>query len=159
MAVKKGYNRKLYRETGGTFGSPTWNLVDNVKDVTAVFPKDQLEASTRASSKLKEYEPGRGDFSITGMIRVKEDDTDFTAFETAWLADSELDLMILDGANDVTGSRGYRMKMKLFSFDEDSADDGVLFRSFELKPCISSDAKQTVVVTAGSPVYTTMTNN
>lgn len=156
--AKKGYKRTIYRNTG-TFASPTWNLVDHVKDVAFVYAKDSLDATTRASSKLKEYEPGRGEFSITGMMMVDESDEDFTAFETADLADSLLDIMILDGTNATNGSRGYRMEMKLSSFTEETADDGILFRSFELKPCISSNAKQSVVVSSGAPVFTTLANN
>lgn len=156
--AKKAYNRAFYRNTG-TFGSPTWNLTDHVKDVAFVYAKDSLDATTRASGKLKEYEPGRGDFSITGMIMVDESDADFAAFETADLADSLLDIMILDGLSSVNGSRGYRMEMKLSSFTEETADDGVLFRSFELKPCISANAKQSVVVSTGAPVFTTLANN
>lgn len=159
MAAKKGYKRTIYRETGGTFATPTWNLVDNVKDVSWALPKDSLEATRRASGALKESEPGRGDFSITGMIMVDESDSDFTAFETAWLADSLLDIMILDGPNSTNGSRGYRMEMKLHEFSEDTADDGILYRNFVLKPCISSNAKQSVVVSSGAPVFTTLATN
>ena len=159
MAAKKAYKRTMYRETGGTFGSPTFNLVDNVKDVAANPQKDQLEGTTRRSGKVKEYEPGRIDLTVTGMMEVDESNEDFTAFETAWLADSSLDIMILDGTSATNGSRGYRMEMKLFAFSEETADDGILYRSFELRPCISSNAKQSVVVSSGAPVFTTLANN
>lgn len=156
--AKKGYKRKLYRNTG-SFNSASWNETDNIKDTAWAFQKDALDGTKRASGKLKEYEPGRGEFTITGMMEVDESNADFTAFETAWLADSLLDIMILDGDNTTDGSRGYRMEMKLFAFSEDTADDGILYRNFELRPCISSNAKQSVVVSGGVPVFTTLTNN
>lgn len=155
MPVKKGYLAKMYRDTG-TFGSPTWNEVDVVKDIAYTYVKESLEASTRASGKVKEYEPGRGDFTITGKIRSDEDSADFVAFETAFLADSLLDIMILDGGSTVNGSRGYRMEFKLHKLDEDQAEDGILYREFELKPCISSNAKQSVLVASGAPAFTAL---
>ena len=153
MAVKKGYTAKLYRNSA-TFGTPTWAECENVKDVAINIPFDKLEGTARGVA-LKQYEPGLGDLSITGKFRTNEDDTDFVAFETAHLAKSLIDLMVLDGGSTTTGSRGYRVECKIFNFSEDQAHGNILYRDFEAAPCITTNAQQTVVVTAGAPVFTT----
>ena len=155
MALKKGYTAKLYRNSA-TYGTPTWVEIDNVRDVNFPHAYEKLEATTRASGGVKEYEPGELELSFSFKIRSDEADTDFTSLETAYLARSLIDLMILDGDKATNGSRGYRYEAKVFSMGEDQAIGNILFRDVEVGPCISANAKATVVVASGAPVFTTI---
>ena len=118
---------------------------------------DKHDATTRAGGGLKQYEPTLMDLALTGKIRTDESDaTGFVAMETAFLARSSIDVMILDGGNTVNGSRGYRFDAKVFKFGEDQALDGVLFREFELAPCVSDNAVCKAVVASGAAAFTTL---
>ena len=46
--VRLGLKAKLYRNTG-SYGSPTWNEVKNVKDVTLTIEKGEADVSTRGN--------------------------------------------------------------------------------------------------------------
>lgn len=118
---------------------------------------DKHDATTRAGGGLKQYEPTLMDLAITGKIRSDESDTTgFVALETAFLGRTSVDVMILDGDDAVNGSRGYRFDAKVFKFGEDQALDGILFREFELAPCVSDNAVCKAVVASGAPVFTTL---
>ena len=155
MAVKKGYTAKLYRNSG-SYASPTWVEVENIIDLNFPHNFERLEAFTRGSGGVMEAEPGAMNLAFTFKIRSDESDTDFTALETAYEGRSLIDFMILDGSSSTNGSRGYRYEGKIFSFGEDQALGNILYRDVSVEPCISSNAKKSVVVTSGAPVFTTL---
>jgi hypothetical protein len=95
--------------------------------------------------------------SIDFELRVNESDTDFTTLETAALARTSLDIMILTGPAATTGNRGFRFDAKFSKFfGENQALDQLLWRSCTLKPCVNTNPPKSVVVTAGAPVYTSL---
>jgi hypothetical protein len=156
MAVKYGFKGKIYFNTG-TYNSPTWSEVTNVRDVKVGADFTEFDASTRAGGGIGQAEPVILNLELAGLIRTDESDTTgFVAMETAFLTRASTDVLILDGGSSVNGSRGYRADLKLFKFGEDQALDRVDFREFMLKPCVSANAAYKAVVTAGSPVFTTL---
>lgn len=143
---------------GGTYGSPTWGEADAIRDVMVGADMEEQEASTRQGGGLKQSEPVLLALSITGKIRSDEaDTTGFVAMETAFLTRAALDVLILDGPQTTVGSRGYRCDVKVFKFGEDQAIESILYREFELKPCISSNAVKKAVVGSGPTIgYTSL---
>ena len=123
--------------------------------VGASFNKQ--EASVRAGNGVVQSEPVQLDLSITGKVATDEADTNgFVAMETAFLTRASLDVMVLDGASTVDGSRGYRFDVKVFKFEEDQGNEQVLFRDFELAPCLSANPVKKAIVTSGAPVFTAL---
>lgn len=157
MATRKGYLCALYIRTGGTFGSPTFTEVALIEGLTIADPNDKLSADARDGSGIHQYEPGMIDLSLSGRIRVDWSNTAFAAIASAKAARTALDVMVLDGKQTVDDSRGYRMEMKVFTLSDDQALDAVLYRELELAPCPSDEVRQTVVVSGGAPVFTTIT--
>jgi hypothetical protein len=154
--VKYAFKGKIYFN-GASYGSPTWNLVDAVKDVKVGASFDEFDASTRQGGGIKQSEPVLLGLDITGMIRTDETDTSgFVALETAFLTRAAIDIMVLDGGSTVNGSRGYRFDAKNFKFGQDESLSNILYREFELKPCVSANAAYKVVVAAGVPVFTSL---
>src|SRR5262245_35221690 len=152
MPTKYAYKGKIYN--GGTYGAPTWNEIKNVRDVQVGGDFDKQDASTRAGNGIKQYEPTLLDLMIAGKIKTDEGDTTgFVAIETAFLTRAALDILVLDGSTSTDGSRGYRVDMKVMKFGEDQTLEKVLFRDFELAPCVSANAPQKAVVTSGAPVF------
>lgn len=138
---------------GGTYGSPTWGEADAVRDVIVGADMEEQDGTTRQGGGLKQSEPVLLALSVTGKIRSDEaDTTGFVAMETAFLTRAALDVMVLDGAQSTVGSRGYRFDVKLFKFGEDQAIEGILYREFEMKPCISANAVKKAVVASGPTI-------
>jgi len=150
----KGYQCATYVRTSGSHGTPTWTEVLLINDMAVDDPKEKLEADSRSANGMRKYEPGRTDLTVTGQIRKDASDTAYAAIASAFAGRTELDVMILDGKKDANGSIGYRLGMKVFKFSEDQAAGKVLYKDFEMAPCPSDNPWQTVLVTAGAPVFT-----
>jgi hypothetical protein len=156
MITKYGFDGKIYFNSA-IYATPTWNDISAVQDVSVEATFSEQDATTRAGGGLAEAEPVLLSLVLTGKIRSDHTDTlGFIALETATLARTSIDIMILDGDKATTGSRGYRLDCKNFKFSESQGLDNILFREFELKKCPSANAAYKAVVTAGSPVFTTL---
>ena len=148
-----------FANNGGSYGTPVWNVINAVRDVQIPDGEfAEIEASGRDYA-IDLAEPGQLKLSLEGKIRNNEADTNgFVALETAALARSVLDIMILSGANNSNGARGFRFDAKLFKFfGEDQNIDQILWRPFKLRPCVPGNMPKSVVVTANVPVFTNLT--
>ena len=152
---KKGYTAHIYYNTG-SYGSPTWSAIDIITDPDLPMKFDEIESTTRASGGVKEFEPGLIDLGFSCKIKSDESVTAYTALETAVLARSSVDIMVLDGGSTTNGSRGYRFDAKIFDWGQPQAIADELYNTLVLKPCPSSNEKKSVVVTSGAPVFTTL---
>lgn len=152
--VKLGFKGTL-NNNGGTYGSPTWANMSSVSDVTVGAGFTEAKGSTREYG-VDFFEPTMLGFEISGKIRSDDSDANgYIALETAFLARSPLDLMVLDGASATNGNRGFRMDFKVFKWEEEQGLDGVMYRAFTLKPCVPiNGGPASVVVTSGAPVFT-----
>jgi len=54
MALRLGLDARLYRNTG-SYASPTWNFVQNVKDLTLNLEVGEADVSTRGTGGLASY--------------------------------------------------------------------------------------------------------
>lgn len=145
--VKRGFDGCIYFNSN-TWTNPFWNLVKAVRDIQVGADMEKTDASTRAGLGTKEYEPTLLDLSVAGKIRSNEaDTTGFLVMESAFFSRSAIDVMYLDGPIGTIGSRGYRYDCKCFKLGEDQNIEGVLFREFELAPCVSDNPKMSVQIT------------
>jgi hypothetical protein len=139
--VKTGVNSKVYRNTasGGTeYATPTWTVVDHIKDATAPQPWDMVDASVRAS-RVKLYHPTQKDLAPTILVRCDDVDGGYLAFRQAAEEGTTLDLLILDGPITVEGSRGFRAFFHVSETGQDQAIGNVLYSAFDLKPGFGVD--------------------
>lgn len=65
---------KLYYNTG-SYGSPTWTLICNVKDLTLSLESAEVDVSTRCGSGFNEYIAGLTDVSISYSMLYDPSDT------------------------------------------------------------------------------------
>jgi len=148
-----GTDCKFYRQSGGSYGSPTWLEVEDIRDLAVSPTFTEGQAKTRASI-VDFAEPTRMQIEITGMIKVSLDNVDFLALDEAFATRAALDMLILNGANTTNGVRGWRADFKVFEWSEDQAIDDVLYRSFKLKPCIPVNGNpKRAVVSGGAPTF------
>lgn len=155
MAQMLGKNAKLYYNSA-TFGSPTWVEISYVSKVKAALKWGRAMNATRAST-VNRGGKTVGDLSIDFTV---EQDLTNAAFLLIWAAvisgSTTMDLMILNASNSTNGARGFRGDMDLYSVDDDQAIENVLVWDIHAEPAASANALQTVVVSAGAPVFTTL---
>lgn len=152
---KLGVTSKLYRNTN-TYGSPTWTEVTCISDLAVNAAWDEADASSRAS-RVKQQSKTMMGLEITGKAKVSDTDAGFLAIWAALHSDTPLDCLVLNGAKDSNGVRGYRCEFNVFSGNEDQAMANTPYLDFTLKPAASDNFAAYVVVSAGAPVLTTIT--
>lgn len=139
MASVLGMNAKLYRNTG-TYGSPTWDLVPNVRDLTLNLETAEADVTTRANSGWRATVPTLREASIEFEMVWDPSDTDFTAIQTAFLAGSTVEFLVLDGLQATTGSQGLRASCAVLGFTRSEPLEDAIKVSVKLKPTYATNA-------------------
>ena len=119
MSVKLGLNCKLYRnDTGGsgTYASPDWLEIENVKDLTIALSKDEADATTRANGGWKAVAGSLKDGSISFQMIDKPGDADLDAIRDAWLNGTQIDAAALNDAVTTSGAEGIRAWFEVVTF-------------------------------------------
>lgn len=138
MAHKMGFDCKLYRNTG-TYGSPTWDLVPNVRDATVQMEFDEADSSIRgALAGAKLTSAALLSLSIEFSMVWDTADTDMLAFRTAAFARTGVDLIALDQTT--TGGvspygQGPRAICQLFGLNRPEPINGIVTLDIVAKPC------------------------
>lgn len=141
-----GINCKLYRNTG-TYGSPTWNEVDGVIDVSLDIDADTGDATTRATGGWRQHASTVRDASLEFEMPYDTADADMVAFRDALLTSGTvIELAVADGAIATTGTQYLRGSwcVTSFGFSEDLSD--IRKVSVSLKPGISANNMAWVTV-------------
>lgn len=115
---------KLYRNTG-TYGTPTWNEVTEVEDLSLGLSKGAGEFRTRASKWVKK-KGGKIEASLEWKHIYDPGDDDFVVIRDAFLNSTSLDISVFDGAIATAGNQGLRANMEILEFPVDEPlEDGV----------------------------------
>lgn len=133
MAVR-GLDCTLYRNTG-SYGSPTWNLVDTIKDNNVSYEKGKADASTRRT-KFRENVSTLIELGIEFGIKRDRDNADWQAFyEASKPGGSPIEILLLDGPiEDLSGEEGLRLTAEVFGFGQAEELEGVVFNSVTMSP-------------------------
>ena len=78
MAIRLGLNAKLYRNTG-SYASPTWDEIGNVKDVTLNLESAEADVTVRANNGWRATVPTLKEASVEFEMVWDTEDDDFTA--------------------------------------------------------------------------------
>lgn len=132
-------NAKLYRNSG-SYGTPTWDLITNVRDLTLNLDKDEVDITTRGSGGFKEFIDGMIDASIDFGMVWDTADTDFTAIRTAFFAKTAIEFLILDGLVATPGSQGLRVTCMVKSFTRNENLGEALMVDVTLRPVKNANA-------------------
>ena len=125
MANKKrlGGECKLYRNSG-TYGSPTWNEITEIEDLSLPMTKGAGEFKTRGSKWLKK-KGGKIEAGIEWKHYYDPGDDDFPVLRDAFLNGTTVDLACVDGPIATTGTAGLRAVMEVLEFPIDEPlEDG-----------------------------------
>lgn len=155
MGAKTGLKCKLYHNTG-TFAVPIWVEVPLIGDLQVNAQWNEATGNTRETW-VERTARTFLQLSPSGQLRVEDADVAYLAFANAFHnPDTILDLMILNGASTANGVTGYRAEWEVTQWSENQGTGNVLFKDFAIKPGFSTNLPQSVVVTAGAPVFTTL---
>jgi len=140
---------KLYRNTA-SYATPTWSEMDNVIDLTLNLEKEEADVTTRGSGGWTEVVDGKKDATVEFQMLWDTADTNFTALQDAFLNNTSVEVLVLDGPEGTAGSQGLRatMMVKSFSRSEDLGD--ALKVDVSLRPVKNSDAAPEWYTDAGS---------
>lgn len=143
MAIR-GLDCKLYRNTG-TYMSPVWDEVPNVRDLEISLQKAEADGSTRRTT-IREYVSTLIDMSIQFEMVRRTGDPDWDAFHTAFWNGDLIEILLLDGPVTVSGSAGLRLTVEVFDFSQSEGLEDVVTNSIELKPSRKADNPPAIYV-------------
>lgn len=115
-----GMNAKLYRNTG-SYASPTWNLIDQVKDVTLNMTADEADTTTRASGGWASSLPTTRKIEVSFQMLAKTGDEDISAIQSAFFNNTDLEIAALSGPVTDSDSKGVRFTGRVYTFSRNEA--------------------------------------
>ena len=139
MAIRLGLNAKLYRNTG-SYASPTWNEIGNVKDVTLNLESAEADVTVRANNGWRATVPTLKDASVEFEMVWDTADEDFQAIRDAYLNNTTLEVLALDGpvsGAGSTGNQGLRAVCNVTDFSRSEPLEEALSVSVTVKPAYS----------------------
>ena len=148
MAIRLGLNAKLYRNTG-TYASPTWNEIGNVKDVTLNLESAEADVTVRANNGWRATVPTLKDASVEFEMVWDTADEDFQAIRDAYLNNTTLEVLALDGpvsGAGSTGNQGLRAVCNVTGFSRSEPLEEALSVSVTVKPAYSANPPTWFVV-------------
>lgn len=154
-----GLNAKMYYQSGGSYGSPTWVEIDCVSDLKVDPVYDTVEIPTRAS-KVKKMGKTLVGVTISGTLKASLTNAPYLAVYAAFLGQTtELDILVLNGSNSTNGAHGFRGPMFVTKAGEDQGTTAGIKTEIELvpaDPATVGDVFASALVTTGAPVFTTL---
>lgn len=138
MGVKLGMDAKLYRNTG-SYGSPVWNEVKNVKDVTLNLEAGEADVTTRGNAGWRANIATLKDASLEFEMVWDTADDDFTAIRTAFLTNAAIEFAVLDGPVAMSGSQGLRASMAITNFSRAEPLEEAIKVSVTAKPTYATN--------------------
>lgn len=126
-------NALVYRNSGSSFGSPTFTAVAGVQDL------DVQDESTEANTTAKGMTIGvvsRGYRNVTVNFKLVyiKGDAGFSALATACKTPQPIHLLVLNGKSDTNGAIGYNGDWEVVKFSKGEPLDGQVTYDVTLKP-------------------------
>lgn len=132
MGVVNSLDATLNRNTG-TFSSPTWAEVENIKDLTLDLSASEADVSTRASD-WRQIKATLQDVTVTFQMLYDTADADWTAFHDAFINKTNIDLFVADGASGTNGTEGLHAEFTVTQFSVSEALEDVLLCDITCRP-------------------------
>lgn len=129
----------LHRNTA-SYGSPTWDAMALVQDLTLNLTKDTVDVSTRGGGGWGEEVDGLKHATITFSMLYDTTDADFSAIESAFNANTAIEFLCLDGPAATSGKEGLRASCMVSGFTRNENLGEALTVDIELKPVKNADA-------------------
>lgn len=145
MSTRLGMDAKLYRNTG-SYATPTWDLIGNVRDVTLSLESGEADVTTRGNAGWRAKVATLKDASIEFEMVWDTADNDFVAIRDAWLNNTTLDIAVMDGDITTSGSQGLRAICMVTRFSRSEPLEEAITVSVTMTPTYSANAPTWYVV-------------
>jgi hypothetical protein len=139
MAVRLGLDAKLYRLDGST-----WDLVPNVRDVTLNLETGEADVTTRGNAGWRATVGTLKDASIEFEMVWDTEDENFSAFLSAFMSGTNVDLLVMDGDRGTEGSQGLKATCRIISFSRNEPLEEAITVSVTAKPTYAAIPPQWV---------------
>jgi hypothetical protein len=146
MSHKLGMEGKLFRNAG-TYGTPDWKEMKNVKDLTLTLEKGEADLTTRGNAGWKATVGTLKEGSIEFEMVWDTEDEGFTALQNAWFGDTPVEMAVMDGPITASGSQGLRATMSVISFSRKEPLEEAMTASISIKPTYAEHAPEWMKVT------------
>lgn len=168
MLLKLGVNAKAYRNTG-TYETPVWDELSWLSDLAVKADWDQQD-TPRRSQRVKQKVKTLLDLAVTFKHYASDKATapgggaddptaDYTALYGAFVTDDVLDVLVLNGAKEGNGVRGFRFDCQVTGASEGQGESAVLMDDMQFTPCPSANAPQAVLVAGGALTFKPLTDD
>lgn len=149
-----GIDCTLSRNTA-SFGTPTWDLIDTVSDVSINATWNRADGSTRVTPVMMAAN-SQLPISIPFRIRTDLTNLDFEAIWDAWKAGTTLiDIMCLQGGSPTTNNAsGVRFEADVVNFSQPQGLGDYVFNDGSFEPTVSNNLPKHVEVATGAAVFT-----
>jgi hypothetical protein len=139
MPAKLGLDAKLYRNSG-TYATPGWDVIGNVRDLTLNLETGEADVSTRGNNGWRATVGTLKDASLEFEMVWDTADADFTSIRDAFLNNTTIEFAIMDGLISgvgSSGSQGLRALFRIASFSRNEALEEAITVSVTAKPTYS----------------------
>ena len=152
MGTIRGMDCKVYYNSSvnaDPYANPVWTLFPCVKDTTLSLEFDEADATCRNSGGFKQAVTTLGNLEISGNAVKDRSDTSFVAMETAAVAQTVLEVLVMDGPKAAATSNGWRLPVQIRTWTENQPLDDIVMVDFVLKPARTANppAKMTGPIT------------
>ena len=141
MGFKLGMEARLYRNTG-TYETPTWTEIDNVKDVTLNLETGEADVTTRANNGWRATAATLKDGSVEFEMVWDTADAGFTAVQEAYFDNTSIEFAIMDGDIATSGTQGLRATMAVTNFSRNEPLEEAITVSVTIKPTYADNAPE-----------------
>lgn len=139
MSVRLGLDAKLFRNNG-SYATPAWLEIGNVKDVTLNLEKGEADVTTRANNGWRATAGTLKDASIEFQMVWDTSDLGFQAIQQAFFQSQPLEFAVMSGPMNDSESEGLRATCDVFSFTRNEALEEAIMVDVTIKPTYSSNA-------------------
>jgi hypothetical protein len=134
-----GIKCAFYRGTAGTEAA---TLVPNIKDVELNLEYEQVDATTRESGEWGAKENTIKNASIATTVKWKKGDPHFEAFRDAYMSNTAISVLVMDGPKDVVGNQGFDADCKVSKFNVKQMIKDIVWVDLALEPAPSTRSPQ-----------------
>jgi hypothetical protein len=140
LECKLYYNNTADTATNGagTYASPVWVELTNVKDVTVAMSKGEADTSRRGNS-WRSRKGTLKDASIDFNLVQEDGDTGFDVLLDSFMNGTALDLLAINGEYDEVGAQGLRATCEIFKNDDGQGLEEAEMYDFSAKPTPAND--------------------
>ena len=141
MSTKLGLDARLYRNTG-SYASPVWESLLDIKDLTLSLEKGEADVSTRGSGGFRLTKGTLKDASIEFQLQHNSETTPTAqrkALRDAFLGNAGVELAVMDGDITTVGTEGLRATFDVLNFSRNENLEESIVYDVTIKPTLAAN--------------------